>query len=226
VVRTTDDTTIKAVQEYLNRGFDLMNEATAQFQHAAAVWAGMGGTGAQPERVVFCSPVTGVIETGANIWGGAWFDATGYAKLYDSSSGAKSYHTGVDLNLNSPTVYADSRMPVYAAAGGLVNFAGTCPGWQRSVIVIKHVLENGALVWTRYAHIDNIYVQAGDNVPRGFKIGHIADYTPAGPAGDHLHYDIAYKDIGLAPADWPGMDIARLKHDYIDPVMWHKARAQ
>lgn len=31
-----------------------------------------GGTGAQPERLLFCSPCTGQIETGSNIWGGAF----------------------------------------------------------------------------------------------------------------------------------------------------------
>jgi hypothetical protein len=39
----SDKEIIAQVQAYLNHGFELMNEATAQFQHAAAVWAGMGG---------------------------------------------------------------------------------------------------------------------------------------------------------------------------------------
>jgi murein DD-endopeptidase MepM/ murein hydrolase activator NlpD len=182
---------------------------------------GMDGNGGKPGRVLFCAPTNGQINTGANVLGDDWFDATPYAKLYTSGSG-QAYHTGGDFNRPA---YADSKAAVYAAADGLVNFAGVVKGWQGSVVVIKHVLESGALIWTRYAHIDSLYVQVGDHVERGFKIGHIADYTPSGPAGDHLHFDVAYKDIGATPGDWPGMDLTRLKRDYIDPIMWLKARA-
>jgi hypothetical protein len=112
----SDKEIIDAVQVYLNQGFSLMNEATAQFQHAAETWRSMAGdVKPNPERVLFCSPVTGKIETGANPYGGLWFVTVKYAELYNSSSNTKAYHTGVDLNLPD---YKDSGAPVYAAADG------------------------------------------------------------------------------------------------------------
>ena len=57
---------------------------------------------------------------------------------------------------------------------------------------------------------------------RGTQIGVIADYNQNGPKGDHLHYDVARRiDLGKKPADWPGIDQARVLRDYINPLEWH-----
>jgi murein DD-endopeptidase MepM/ murein hydrolase activator NlpD len=129
----SDAETIAAVQAYLNRGFALMNEATAQFQHAAAVWSGMGGDGAKPEKLIKCSPVTGVASTTANVWGLDWYDATGYATYYTPNN-VPCYHTGCDLNRPN---FADSGSVVYACADGEIVFSGTVPGWQGQVVPVK-----------------------------------------------------------------------------------------
>ena len=47
-----------------------------------------------------------------------WFDATGYATLYN---GGKAYHTGHDLNLSA---YGDSGKPVASVADGMLRFIG------------------------------------------------------------------------------------------------------
>jgi murein DD-endopeptidase MepM/ murein hydrolase activator NlpD len=171
---------------------------------------------AAPARVLFGSPCTGSISTTPNVWGLDWFDATGYAMYYSVG-----YHTGCDLNRPN---YADSGRPVFAAADSKVAFAGVVPGWQGQVIVLKHWLEDGALVWTRYAHVRDV-CQA-EAVKRGNLIGYIADYNADGPKGDHLHFDVARIDLGAKPGDWPGMDKARLLADYIDPQVWLKERAR
>lgn len=173
-------------------------------------------------RVLFCSPVTGKIEMGANVWGDAWADYTGYATLYDAPGG-KAYHTGCDLNLAN---YADSKKPVYAAADGVVVYCGPLSGWQRTVIVIKHTLETGVTVFTRYAHVDNAYVAKGDTVKRGSQIAIIGDYGGNGPQQDHLHYDIAFVNLESNPGDWPATDLARLKAGYMNPVSFHTQRRQ
>lgn len=179
--------------------------------------------GGAPPRVLFCSPVTGKQELGDNVWGGDWFDATGFAVLY-SATGVQAYHTGVDLNRPA---YKDVSAPVYAAADGRVIFAGVCAGWKKQVIVIKHQLENGVAIYTRYAHVDPVYVGRGDNVMRGAKIALIGDYTPVGPQGDHLHFDVPmFEDIERDAGDWPGMNIKRLRAGYMDPNVLMKQRRQ
>jgi len=173
--------------------------------------------GGIPERVLFCSPVTGKIETGANVFGLDWWDASPYGKQYGDK---KHYHTGADLNRPG---YKDSGANVYAAADGVIVFVGKVPEWQGDVVVIEHALEDGSKVWTRYAHIHrSLSVVKDTPIKRGDVIGVIADYTPAGPQGDHLHYDVARIDLGDKPCDWPGLSLERVRADYIDPVTWHK----
>lgn len=170
-------------------------------------------------RVLFGSPVTGQIETGSNIWGGSWFDATGFCTYY-TATGYAAYHTGCDLNMPN---YADSGKPVYAAADGVIVFAGVISGWQADVVTMKHVLEDGSTVWTRYAHI-HATVARGQAVTRGTVIGTIADYNQDGPKGDHLHFDVALIDLQAKPGDWPGLDKVGLLRDYVDPVKWLTGR--
>ena len=170
-------------------------------------------------RALFCSPVTGQVETGSNPFGGDWFDATGYAVSY-ITNGARACHTGCDLNRPA---YADAGAPVYAIADGELVFFGTLPGWQGMVLVLQHTLENGSLIWTRYAHIQRANTLfAGELIKRGDLIGVIADYGANGPPGDHLNFDIARIDLGRSPGDWPGQNLARVQRDYIDPVVWLK----
>lgn len=221
----SDETLVAQVQLKLNRGAALMNEATAEFQQAAALWAGMGGTGARPERVLFVSPVTGKPGTDANPFGGLWFDAVGFCVLYDSSSNTKAYHTGADLNLPA---WKDSGSPVYAAADGEIVFSGVITGWQGEVVVIEHRLEDGSKVWTRYAHIKDTTPigMVRPTIKRGELIGVIADYLPVGPSNDHLHFDVCIDDLGSRPGDWPGLDKVRVQAQYKDPAKWLKERGK
>lgn len=43
------------------------------------------------------------------IWPGAWGDATGYATRYRIGSPNEAYHTGADLNCNTPIWDADAH---------------------------------------------------------------------------------------------------------------------
>jgi len=161
-------------------------------------------------RLLFGSPCSGVLGA-SNIWGLDWFNATEFAAAYSGG-----LHTGVDLNRPN---YADSGANVFAAADGVVRFAGSVKGWQGDVVTIEHALEDGAHVWTRYAHITrDTGIVAGLAIKRGQVLGIIADYNRDGPKGDHVHFDVALIDLGAKPGDWPGQDKARLLRDYIDPA--------
>ena len=211
---------------YLSKAIDHINTATAQVQHAGDVLIGMSGEGAKPQkRVLFGSPVLGEISNTANPYGDGWFDATGHGTKYDAT-GKPAYHTGADLNLNSPTLYADAGKSIFAAADGAVVFFGRVAGWQGDVVVVEHALEDCTKVWTRYAHITHSIRATLQGVRRGETIGQIADYNANGPKGDHLHFDIARIDLGKNPGDWPGMDLARVKRDYVDPAEWLRERSR
>ena len=167
----------------------------------------VNGNWTTPPRLVMSWPVGDITRRTL----APWLDLTGYASLYNNDT---AYHTGHDLNLSA---YGDSGKPVASVADGTLRFVGKVSGWQCDVVIIEHALEDGRLFWTRYAHIDALpALQVGSRIMRGTTLGNIADYTPKGAAGDHLHIDGAWCDFGKKPGDWPGLDLARLKVDYFD----------
>ena len=143
-----------------------------------------------------------------------WWSAVGFCEIYRDDQ----FHTGEDFNL---AAYKDTGAEVYAVADGTVRFAGRVDAAWLSVVVIEHRYDDGRSLWSRYAHVDPIglgLLMPGVAVKRGGLIGHIADYGAAGPAGDHLHFDLAWCDLGVVPGDWPGTDNARVLRDYASPL--------
>ena len=165
----------------------------------------------------FDAPV-GTLEErhGSQIWPGTWFDATGFATRYTDSGGSAAYHTGADLNLNTPQWNTDAGLPVYAIASGVVTFAASKNIWN-NIVIIRHdpLKPGGAFVYSRSAHLARIGVQVGQRVQRGDQIGTIG--KPSGGT-EHLHFDISPTEALFNNAgDWPGLDLARLRRDYVDP---------
>jgi murein DD-endopeptidase MepM/ murein hydrolase activator NlpD len=146
----------------------------------------------------------------AQIWPGTWIDATPYGTRYDAG-GTWAISTGADLNLPNDQ---DAQAPVYAAADGIVRASAAYPVWG-NVIVIEHTLKDGTTVWTRYALLDDMAVQTNQAVQRGQLIGHVGNGF--GRYSYHLHFDIAYIDLGANPTDHPGDDQGRVMRDYLDP---------
>jgi hypothetical protein len=162
----------------------------------------------------FDAPVgTEAERNSAQIWPGYWVDATGFAKRYNAT-GAWSIHTGGDLNLNSPHFDSDAHANCYAPANGLVRIAQTYPVWG-NIIVLEHVLPDGAKVWSRLAHLEALNVKAGDVVQRGQLIGRIGN--AAGRYAYHLHYDLAKIDLSQTPTHWPGDNKPAVLAAYFDP---------
>lgn len=185
-----------------------LTELETKVERILQTLAGQGGI---PTKLVAASPVAPGVYA---YFGAGWFDATGFAVKYGTLG---HYHTGADLNLPG---YQDSGKPVYATADGYLKFIGKMVGWEAQLVVIEHD-DGGRKVWTRYAHIvpdANLSHEA--YVKRGDRLGVIADYNHDGPKGDHLHFDVALTDLGAQPGDWPGVDLARLKATYLDPLQW------
>ncbi|MDQ7024502.1 MAG: peptidoglycan DD-metalloendopeptidase family protein [Anaerolineae bacterium] len=187
-----------------------------------------GGTGTTCPSVVNGVPVAdgydspvGTIEQldDAKVWPDGWLDASPFGRLYFVGTPSEAYHTGADLNWGSP--YADKGLPTYACANGVVTFAGTLRVWGY-VIIIRHdplYDPSGQVLYSRYAHVQNLMVQAGDRVTRGQQVAEIGDGF--GRFVPHLHFDLSPTTVlEIRPSDWPGTNQASLLKNYIDPLAW------
>jgi len=168
------------------------------------------------------SPVgTSAERADTKLWPTGWLDASPFGKLYFVGTSREAYHTGADLNWGSP--YEDKGLPVYASASGIVTHAARLKTWG-NVIVIKHdPLRSpiGRVFYSRYAHVQNMNVKAGDRVKRGQQIAEIGDAL--GTLVPHLHFDLSpTSKLEQNPADWPGKDASRIFRDYIDPLAFIK----
>ncbi|HQW35961.1 MAG TPA: peptidoglycan DD-metalloendopeptidase family protein [Thermoflexales bacterium] len=165
----------------------------------------------------FDQPVGTLSQRDTSAWAGGWIDANPIGTKYvNGATGLGAYHTGADLNCNTPTWDADAHAAVFASADGIVVFAGPKPVWV-SIIVIKHVVDE-RVVFTRYAHVENMLVKTGDVVRRGQQIAQVGNANGAMPY--HLHFDVSFANLEKSPGDWPGLDLVRLERDYVDPQAW------
>jgi murein DD-endopeptidase MepM/ murein hydrolase activator NlpD len=85
-------------------------------------------------------------------------------------------HTGLDID-------GEFGDPIYAASGGRVVSAG----WG-GAYGIQIVIDHGGGVQTRYAHLQKLYVSAGQTVSRGQTIGQ--EGSTGNSSGSHLHYEV------------------------------------
>jgi murein DD-endopeptidase MepM/ murein hydrolase activator NlpD len=94
----------------------------------------------------------------------------------DPISGAARFHQGVDIAV------AYGR-DVRAAGSGTVVFSGTQNGYGNTVVI-----EHGSGRTTRYAHLSEQFVQAGNVVSAGQVVGRSGDSGRA--TGPHLHFEM------------------------------------
>ncbi len=212
-----DANDVKAGIVFLN---DLTGETDKEIVFDAIRWRQV--VGITPTQKFLADGYDAPIGTQAErrttkIWPGEWFDATGFDRLYREGTASQAYHTGADLNLNSPYWDADANTPVYAAASGVVVFADRLAGWG-NVIVIRHdpLITNGQQLYGRYAHVTDIKVRVGDRVVRGQQIAKVGNAEGLFPY--HLHFDLSPTSILMSqPFHWPKMDRTSLRTNYIDP---------
>ena len=165
----------------------------------------------QPVTRKYFPPVgTDEERLSGDIWPGNWIDANGYARWYYTGT-HWAWHTGADLNLNEPSFDSDAHAPVYSIADGSVYAVRQYPGWDW-VICIEH-----KDVLSRYAHVENIQVNEGQNITAGQHVANIGN--AGGNYPYHLHFDIARLDTRMYdyPGDWPREDKTRVLRDYLDP---------
>ena len=127
--------------------------------------------------------------------GGGWVIPVAYKRLESPfgnrtapTSGASSYHQGVDLS-------ADAGTPIYAARAGQVSAAtyGSAAGYY---VRINHMDGFSSI----YMHMTNYVVHAGQNVNAGQLIGYVGRTGVA--TGYHLHFGISYNGAYVNPANY------------------------
>lgn len=104
-----------------------------------------------------------------------------YGWQEDYTQAENLFHSGVDL-------LAEIGTSVLAVEPGLVVYAAT-EGNYGSLIVINH----GDGLQTRYAHLDRILVQAGQNVAPGEAIGTVGVSGKPDLNVSHLHFEVRYQ---------------------------------
>jgi hypothetical protein len=134
------------------------------------------------------------------VWDTHKVDATladpNYKKLYNA------WHTGEDWNGRGGGD-TDLGDPVYAVSHGRVaEFGYYTPSWG-NIVLLEHVMPDGTLVWSQYAHLDEIVVEeVGQIVIRGEQIGTIGkgERTASKPRGRwiaHLHFEIRRNKLAI-----------------------------
>jgi murein DD-endopeptidase MepM/ murein hydrolase activator NlpD len=206
---------VYAIQPAIDWATDKRAAAFARVPDWGNVRVITGPGGEQPQPTLFSAPVGTAEERESGvIWPGDWVDANPFLNLY-TLGGKQVYHTGADLNLNTPYWNADKDAPIYAAADGVVIFAQRVPSpstWGR-LVVIRH----GEHLHTRYAHMATMLVQQNQTVRAGEPIGTIggAEFGLA----DHLHFDVSHSGVLEAdPRHWPGSNLQGVIDNYLPPL--------
>lgn len=134
-------------------------------------------------------------NSGAPSGGGSWAVPCSYVKLTSPfgnrtspTSGASSYHQGVDLS-------APEGTPIYASRAGQVSAAtyGSAAGYY---VRINHMDGYSSI----YMHMTHYVVSAGQNVSQGQLIGYVGKTGVA--TGYHLHFGISYNGAYVNPCNY------------------------
>ena len=96
-------------------------------------------------------------------------------------------HRGTDIP-------APEGTPILAAHSGTVIISGWNNSYGNQVL-----LDNGASLSTRYAHMTQTAVTAGEAVPAGQVIGYVG--STGDSTGNHLHFEVMQGGVRVNPLD-------------------------
>lgn len=113
------------------------------------------------------------------------FISSGFGYRSDPFTGDGAFHAGLDFR-------GPIGAPIYAAAKGVVSFAGVKAGYG-NCIEITH--GNGLM--TRYAHMSRFAARVGQQVDGGSVLGAIG--STGRSTGPHLHFEVRINDRPVNP---------------------------
>lgn len=147
-----------------------------------------------PATILATVPIAGEWSRPMGTRGGAFtYNAQPYLAANPARGG---FHLGDDLN-GIGQENTDLDCPVFAAADGMVAYAGQpSPGWG-GVVILLHRTDAG-LKQTFYGHLnpDSLAVTPGERVARGRRLGRLALTTAVDFA--HLHFELRH-GAGVVP---------------------------
>jgi murein DD-endopeptidase MepM/ murein hydrolase activator NlpD len=120
-----------------------------------------------------------------SIWPVHGWVTSGFGFRINPFTGLTQMHEGLDISNRVGT-------PVVATADGIVSDTGK-DYFLGNVVVISH----GFGMTTRYAHLNKIFIRAGQKVKRGDKIAEVG--TTGRSTGPHLHYEVRVNGVPANP---------------------------
>lgn len=123
------------------------------------------------------------LPLGKPVW--TYWLSSPFGKRSDPFNAKSAAHKGVDLASNKGN-------KIKTMAAGKVTKAGTANGYGK-VVEIDH----GNGFKTKYAHMNAIYVRAGQQVDVGTALGEVG--STGRSTGPHLHYEVLYNGVHLDP---------------------------
>jgi len=113
------------------------------------------------------------------------FVSSGFGYRSDPFTGGGAFHAGLDFK-------GPIGAPIYAAAKGVVSFAGVKQGYGNCIEI-----DHGNGLMTRYAHMSAFRAQLGQAINPGQVIGAIGNTGRS--TGPHLHFEVRHYDRPLNP---------------------------
>jgi len=113
------------------------------------------------------------------------FISSGFGYRADPFTGAGAFHPGLDFR-------GPVGAPIYAAARGVVSFAGQRSGYGNCIEI-----DHGNGLVTRYAHMSAFRARLGQSVNPGDVIGAIG--STGRSTGPHLHFEVRINDQPVNP---------------------------
>ena len=117
-----------------------------------------------------------------------YYVSSGFGKRLDPIKDQFARHNGIDL-------VGKYWAKIISPSPGRITFAGQFGAYGNSVVI-----DHGYGITTRYGHLKNIKVQKGDLVESGQIIG--TQGSSGRTTGQHLHYEIRYKNLPLNPKNF------------------------
>jgi len=119
-----------------------------------------------------------------------------FGERIDPFNGEGAFHSGVDIG-------STDGQPVIAPADGVVVFADFMGGYGRAVIV-----DHGHGITTRYGHLGNFAVVAGQHIHRRDTVGFVGESGRS--TGPHLHYEVRINDTPVNPHKYLRLTVANV----------------
>jgi murein DD-endopeptidase MepM/ murein hydrolase activator NlpD len=136
------------------------------------------------------------LNAAPNLWPVEGQVTGSFGERIDPFNGEGAFHSGVDISSSFGT-------PVIAPADGTVVFADFLGGYGRAIMI-----DHGHGITTRFGHLANFAVIAGQRIQRGDTIGYVG--LSGRSTGPHLHYEVRINDTPVNPHKYLRLTFAHI----------------